>query len=30
MATELKEMFNTKFYEHLAAQFNNADASFNM
>jgi 3-methyladenine DNA glycosylase AlkC len=30
MATELKEMFNTKFYEHLATQFNKADASFNM
>nr|WP_315250936.1 DNA alkylation repair protein [uncultured Flavobacterium sp.] len=29
MATELKEMFNTKFYEHLATQFNNADANFN-
>jgi 3-methyladenine DNA glycosylase AlkC len=29
MATELKEMFNTKFYEHLAVQFNNADVNFN-
>lgn len=30
MATELKEMFNKKFYEHLAVQFNKADATFNM
>ena len=28
MATELKEMFNRKFYEHLAIQFNKADANF--
>ncbi|PKB15854.1 DNA alkylation repair protein [Flavobacterium sp. 5] len=28
MATELKEMFNKKFYEHLATQFNKADAGF--
>lgn len=29
MATELKEMFNKAFYEHLAIQFNKADATFN-
>jgi 3-methyladenine DNA glycosylase AlkC len=29
MATELKEMFNKAFYEHLAIQFNKADAAFN-
>ena len=29
MATELKEMFNKKFYEHLADQFNKADSGFN-
>lgn len=28
MATELKEMFNTKFYENLATEFNKADAKF--
>lgn len=30
MATELKEMFNKAFYEHLATQFNKVDANFNI
>ncbi len=30
MATELKEMFNKKFYEHLATQFNKVDSGFNI
>jgi 3-methyladenine DNA glycosylase AlkC len=28
MATELKEMFNRKFYEHLAIEFNKVDSNF--
>ena len=30
MASELKEMFNTQFYKHLADQFNKADAGFDI